>query len=220
MIHPINRALGMVNVFLIAVTTFAAVALFFFTPVARYVWVSEAAGGSIEAACVPSDLARPIYSMRGVANFAKEAVLELNDYDYLTWDTKLNRVTEQYLTESAAGAYLSQFENSNLLAQVRENYYSVAAQALREPIVSQTRDNGTYRSWEVQVPVRVYYQTGARTVDGPVTDQKRTQMLIYLVQVAEQPPNRSHQRGVAIYAISTQQLTSLENLNQLRTLTQ
>lgn len=216
MINSVNRALVLVNMFGIAMATFLVVTFFFFTPTATYTWVSANDRGGIETACTPHSLSRPIYSMRGVANFAKEAVLELNNYDYLTWDTQLRRVTDTYFTEDAAALYNWQFSNSNLLAQVRRDYYAVSAQAVRNPIVSMARDNGRYRTWEVQVPVMIYYQTGVRTLEGPVTDRARTQMRVFVVQVAEQPPTRRRQRGIAIYSISDAPINNIESLETLR----
>lgn len=218
MIAAINRALGLANIFLLLLAVFGAVALFFFTRPASYTWASESPGGGIAAVCQPTELDRPIYSLKGIAAFATEAVLEINEIDYLNWDTKLNAATDAYFTPDAASLYIDQFSRSALLAQIRSSYYSVSAQTLRGPIVSQTRDNGINRTWEVQLPVRVYYQTGARTAAGTTTDKSKTQLLTYIVQVAEQTPSAEHRRGVAIYAISTEPLTSLESLDQLRDL--
>lgn len=216
MSRALTAALVPLNVFGIGLAIFSATALFFFTPPARYVWASDNGNGGLAPACEPTILDRPIYSLTGLAAFATEAVLELNTYDYLTWDTRLTRNTRLYFTEAAGSIYAQQFRASNLLAQVQRDYYSVSGQTVRPPVVTQTRDNGLKRSWEVQVPVRIYYQTGARTADGPETIKSKTQTLVFMVQLVEQTPSQQNQRGIAINTLTFEQVQGTERLDQLR----
>lgn len=152
--------------------------------------------------CTPGVLDRPQVSFRSIGQFATEAVLALNNYDYLDWDEVLPEVLDRYFDPRARQVYLSAFSRSQLLRRIEANYFTVSALTVRPAIVvslDETRGDG--REWTVQVPVQLYYQTGARTVSGAKTSGRDT--AVFTLRVVEQAPNPKNYRGIAVLDISS-----------------
>lgn len=192
-----------------------ALFLFWGTRPVAYVWTARS-GGELVEACAPHLLDEPFYSNGALAQFGAEAVTELNNYDYLDWDERLPPLVERYFTAQAADQYLEQFEGSALLARVQRDYYTVQAQVARPPIVTAINPTGDRRSWQVQIPVQVFYLTGARTLEGLQPDDQQTQRLLFRVRVVEQSPNERNYRGVAIADLNAVPVSSFRALERLR----
>ena len=69
------------------------------------------------------------------------------------------------------------------------------------------------RSWTVQVPVTVRYQTGVTNADGGATVQQQSE--VFIVTVLEQRPSLDNYRGVAINDIAATGVENVDDLDRL-----
>lgn len=207
MVDRIGRLLSILTIVLSTFFIVAAAILFFATPPNQTVWVDDKGKES----CPAIELKSPIYADRGIASFAGEAVIEINDYDYLSWDTQLPSALNEYFTPDAARQYYRQFEQSGLLNAVQENYYTIVAQIVRQPVVVTTNTLEEQKVWTVELIAEIYYLTGANTIDGLRSTDDGRQYQLYTVTLIEQPPVNGNYRGVAINSISSRSLNNLEN---------
>lgn len=207
--------IGLVNAALLAVVTIGSVtagvlsaALFHGIDPVEFVWASEDEEGRLVEVCEPHILDRPLISLAALADLTAEAITELNDFDYLDWDTRIPAVAEAYFTPQAARSYVSAFGTSRLLRRVQDEYYTVQGQLRGRPVVVSIRDDEAERSWTVEVPVRVHYITGA-TEDrtrGRERVSRRDHDLLYRMRIVEQRPTEANGRGVGIADLSVHPL--------------
>lgn len=170
--------------------------------------------GELVAACTPIHLERPSISYRTIADFATEAVIAVNSFDYLDWDRQLPEALNRYFTPRAGQIYLAQFGRSSLLNSIKNNYYTVTALSLRPGVVVSEIDIPGQREWTVQVPIRIYYQTGIATLTGGRTDA--TQDQVFTVTVVEVPPSDQNFRGVGVRSVANTRIRQTDELDRLR----
>lgn len=205
---------------------FLTLSLVYSVEPASFVWRVIPAGSDIErghdldvegeagAACEPVILPRAAIGIGSVADFATEAVIAINSYDYLNWDSAIPEALNKYFTPRAARSYFSQFERSRLLRTVQNSYYTVSALNIRPAMVIATTDTDSGgRSWTVQVPITLRYQTGVTNASGGETAHKQTE--VFTVNVLEQRPNRRNFRGVAINDITNNAVRVADDLDRL-----
>lgn len=219
----VRRALLVGNAIVIPTALFLGWALVYGVEPVKYDWVTEstdADGNPIEGrfrvACEPHVLSQAIYSREALAKFAAEAVVDLNNYDYLNWDEKLADATENFLTPQMARVYMAAFKRGKLLDSIRRSYLTVETRLDGQPIVTVEHKTTTKQSWTVQVPVQVFYGTGARTVAGVKTDKNMTQSFVFTVELVAQPPGEKNFRGVAVTSIKSTRISNRSIYEQLR----
>lgn len=199
--------------------------LAFSTEPVLYTWATDrdensaggfavAGEGELRPACAPISLEQPMINYRTVAEFATEAVIAVNTFDYLDWDRQIPEALGRYFTPRAGRIYLYQFERSTLLDSIRDNYYTVSALSLRPALVVSEVDIPGEREWTVQVPVRLYYQTGVATLSGGRTDA--TQDQVFTVTITERPPTDQNYRGVGVRSIANTRIRQTDELDRLR----
>lgn len=199
--------------------------LAFSTEPVVYTWATDrdeitvggfaAAGeGDLRPVCAPISLDQPTISYRSVAEFATEAVLAVNTFDYLDWDRQIPEALGRYFTPRAGRIYIYQFERSTLLDSIRDNYYTVSALSLRPALVVSEVNIPGEREWTVQVPIRLYYQTGVATLSGGRTDA--TQDQVFTVTITERPPTDQNYRGVGVRSIANTRIRQTDELDRLR----
>lgn len=164
-------------------------------------------------ACEPIILAQSPVAIESIADFATEAVIQANTYDYLNWDQAIPEAVNTYFTPLAGRYYFNLFKRSRLLTNVQNSYYTVSAINIRPAMVVNTSMVDGQRSWTVQVPVTLRYQTGVTNAQGGVTAHSQSE--IFTVTVLEQRPNRRNFRGVAINDISNQTVRLVSDLDRL-----
>lgn len=175
--------------------------------------IGEGATSASEVACEPIILPRAAIGIGSVADFATEAVIAINTYDYLDWDSAIPNALNTYFTSRAARTYFYQFGRSRLLRTVQNSYYTVSALNIRPAMVVGTTDSADGRTWTVQVPVTLRYQTGVTTADGGRTAHDQTEL--FTVKILEQRPNRQNFRGVAINDITNETVRVIDDLDRL-----
>lgn len=222
--------LRIIHFFLLSATFVAAAAALFLTAVLVYAaepttftWrelqngatiANETSSNAVSAeACVPIILDKAPVGIASVADYATEAVIAINSYDYLNWDEAIPVALNRYFTPGAANQYYGQFRRSRLLGTIRSSYYTVSAINIRPAMVIATSDIDGLRTWTVQVPVTLRYQQGVTTRDGGETVHSQNE--VFTVIVYEQRPNRRNFRGVAINDISNQTVRVADDLDRL-----
>lgn len=166
-----------------------------------------------EPACEPIILARAPIAVQSIADFATEAVIAVNTYDYLNWDQALPKALNTFFTPVSARTYFGQFSRSGLLRTVTDSYYTVSALSSRPAMVVASAQTEGVRSWTVQVPITVRYQTGVTNADGGNTVQEQQE--VFVVTVLEQRPSSVNFRGVAINDISNEGISNVDDLDRL-----
>lgn len=170
--------------------------------------------GEAGSACVPIVLDQPQIAIKSIADFATEAVLTINSYDYLNWDQSIPEGLNTYFTPGAARAYFAQFSNSWLLYTVTSSYYTVSATTAKPAMVISSGVEGDVRNWQVQIPLTLRYQTGVTNAGGGTTVHEQTE--VFTVTVLEQRPNAQNFRGVAINDITNQTVRAVDDLDRLQ----
>lgn len=223
MLRTLRSALMIGNMALIPSAAIMGWALAYGTEPVAYTWVKallnaggEPVANDYEPACEPRVLAQPLYSRQALAKFAAEAVIDLNTFDYLNWDQVLEPASERYMTPQAARLFMTSFRRGRLLAGIQREYLSVNAQLTAPAIITAESDVAGRKSWQVQVPVEIYYGTGARTIEGVRMRRDLTQNFVYRLRLVEQAPTPSNFRGIAISEIAATPISSKSILEQLR----
>lgn len=177
--------------------------------------ITEMASADVSSqhACDPVILDQAPIAIGSIADFATEAVIQANTYDYLNYDYAIPKATSTYFTPLAGRYYYALFERSRLLTTVQNSYYTVSAINIRPAMVIATNMVDGQRSWTVQVPVTLRYQTGVTNADGGTTAHSQNE--VFTVTVLEQRPNRRNFRGVAINDISTETVRFVDDLDRL-----
>lgn len=166
-----------------------------------------------EEACDPIILAQAPIGLGSIADFATEAVIQINTYDYLNWDQAVPDALNTYFTPTAARVYNYLFERSRLLRTVQGSYYTVSATNIRPAMVTSTGTVDGQRTWTVQVPVTIRYQTGVTDAEGGQTAHAENE--VFTLTILEQSPNRRNFRGVAINDITHDAVREVDDLDKL-----
>ena len=164
-------------------------------------------------ACEPVILERPPVAIESIADFATEAVIEVNSYDYLNWDQRIPEAVNTYFTPLAGRYYFALFKSSRLQQTITSSFYTVSAINIRPAMVVSTSMLDGQRTWVVQVPVTLRYQTGVTDAQGGNTAHSQNE--IFTVTVLEQRPNRRNYRGVAINDIHNRTVRLVSDLDRL-----
>lgn len=198
-ITMIMAALGTVTA-----ATMNWIALYQQDPV-EYTWITTGEDGKQTVACAAVVLDRPIINNASITAFARDAVLSVNDFTYLSWDVTLPEALDAYFTPYAAKLYLRDFEASRLLSAVERNYYRSSAISTYPSVIVEEQDIAGRREWLVQVPVIINYSTGNVQPSNETTSRwtadsrsRRSTYRIYTVRLVEQKPTHNNFRGVAV----------------------
>lgn len=217
--------LKLIHTILITTCSVVAMAVLFMTAVLvhatepeDFVWQVSADGeeqqdSSADTGCVPIELDQSQIAIKSIADFATEAVLTINSYDYLNWDQAIPDGLDTYFTPAAARSYFAQFSSSRLLRTVTSSYYTVSATTARPAMVISTGSATGVRSWQVQIPITLRYQTGVTNAGGGSTVHSQNE--VFTVTVLEQNPNAANFRGVAINDINNQTIRAVDDLDRL-----
>jgi hypothetical protein len=174
----------------------------------EFFWVTADGDGNPTIECEAQVLEQPAIRPSAITSFARDAVLNVNEFTYLSWDAVLPEALEAYFTPSAARIYMRGFENSSLLKTVKENYYeSGSISTFPSVIISESSQDGR-REWVVQVPTTTYYQTGGSRSDSRYRARVRVVHRLYTVRVVEQEPSPENFRGVAVVDMASRDISN------------
>lgn len=213
------KALTSVILSVCLVGMFSAAALTFSSFVwgdpTEFHWATIDHEGNINVECKAVVLEDALIENDAITRFAVEAVINLNSYNFLSWDQAVPRALEEYFAEYAARVYLNEFSSSRLLQSVRRNYYrSSAVSTFPAVIVDQDEDTNGRRTWTVQVPATTFYSTGRDEGKADVVEQTVHQ--IFTVDLIEQRPTPENFRGVAVIGMTSKKVDGQREFFRLR----
>jgi intracellular multiplication protein IcmL len=150
------------------------------------------------AICEVPSIAEPFVSSAAVADFSKEALIEVYSYGYIDWRESLNRNTNKYFTPSGRRGFMKSLEESgNLEKIIKGRLYSKAGAIDVAQIEAEgSLPEGRY-FWDVKVPFSLSIFLG-----GDDKPQASNQFLATIRVVREQA-TASNLRGIAVESIIT-----------------
>lgn len=181
--------LVVVVVFLLIVNLSLIYALVWRFPVKQFLWTSNAA-----TVCAATTLDEPNVTAARVKDFAQQAAVSINSYDYANWRRLLDSALDAYFTQAGRVNYRAALDTTKVLDEVRSKYYTVNATTPDSPhILREGIINGRY-TWTVEVPLTIYYRLGATVLP----EGRLLTMTIIRVEPSPANPN-----GIAIDGLSS-----------------
>lgn len=164
-------------------------------PVKEFLWTTNA-----QAVCKADKQDLQSVHHATLAQFAQEAAVGLNSYDYLNYRRSLTQTAEKYLTPKGRDQYFKALDDTGLIDLIKKNFYVVSSFVNDPP---QLRDRGLRNGkpfWNIEVPVQIWYSAGQQRV------QESRVLTMTVVAVDPTPQNPA---GIAIdNIISAQRVTN------------
>jgi intracellular multiplication protein IcmL len=160
-------------------------------PQKDFLWTSDA-----QAVCKAVKLDHATTHHAELAQFAMEAAIGLNSYDFLNYRRSLTQTAERYLTPRGRDQFLKAIDDNNIIDLVKRNYYVVTSFVSDPP---QIRDKGTKADvlfWNIEVPITIWYASG----QARIPENRVLTMTIVTVDPSPQNP-----KGIAIDNITSSQ---------------
>ena len=177
----------------LAMNVILVINAFYRFPITKFIWTTDA-----QAVCEAIPLTEPNISQARLKDFAAQAAVSINSYDYANWRTFINSALGQYFTPKGRDRYRAELQKSGVIEQVVNNYQAVTAITYAPPtIVEEGKQNGRYY-WIVEVPTKVSYRTNRETLD------ENRLLTFTIVRVDPSPLNAN---GIAIDGVLSSQMT-------------
>lgn len=180
-----------VVIFLLFVDLLLVYAVVWRFPAKQFLWTSNAA-----TVCAATTLDEPNVTAARVKDFAQQAGVSINSYDYANWRRLLDSALDAYFTQAGRVNYRAALDTTRVLDEVRQRYYTVTATTPDAPhILSEGIVGGRY-TWTVQVPLTIYYRLGATVLpEGRL-------LTMTIIRVDPSPANPN---GIAIDGLKSEQ---------------
>lgn len=145
--------------------TAAALAGYVWFHTTTYITVAATAEGRV----IPlTPLDEPIMSDSALKNWTVSAVTEAFTLGHHDWRDRLSAV-RQHFTDDGYESFIRGLEESLLLARLRDNRQVASAVATGAAVVVDTRRFDGRIGWEIEFPMLVTFQAGARRLDQALT---------------------------------------------------
>lgn len=153
-------------------------------PQKEFLWTSNA-----NAVCkaTTQDLSQVHHAT--LAQFAQEAAIALNSYDFLNYRRSLTATSEKYLTPHGRDQYFNALEETGLIETIKKNFFVVSSFVTDPP---QLRDKGIKAGvpfWNIEVPIRIWYAAG---------QQRIQEDRVLTITVIKTDPSAQNPHGIAI----------------------
>lgn len=187
----IKRGIGQ-NVVLALIFLSFTGAMFWLYPKYRFIPTKDN-----NAICEVFSIADGNVTIPTVTEYASDAIIDLNTYDYVNFQETINRAASKWLTESGRKSYLKTLDESGNLERVKKGKLilrstkSGAGQVEEDGLLE-----GRQHYWLVQVPVMIEFYVG-----GEEKPNNRQDFLAS-VTVVQVEPTASNKKGVAIERIT------------------
>lgn len=156
-----NQHLKRQNLRIWAVVFFLSVGLivgmssaFWWFPKYRYIATTDN-----KAVCDVATQFDNIVTPATLQDFAKEAVLNANSYDYVNYRSILNDVTNRFFTERGRKAFMKSLDDSGNIERVVKGRLNMRAFATNAPQLESEGNEGLRRFWIVHVPMAIEFYT-------------------------------------------------------------
>lgn len=166
--------------------------VFAMRPVTTFVWVDQKTGASCEATV----LDEAAISQARLIDFAADAAVAINSYDYFNQATIIGSALRQYFTPSGQQAYVAEVNRTGSPIAFRENYVTQTAYQSGVPNIKEVGYLRGRRFWRVEVPILQFQQSNV--------DTKTNRILLTMLIVALRP-SAANPNGIGIDSITATQ---------------
>lgn len=109
-------------------------------------------------------LAAPLYNIQVLREWAINAATSAFTYDAANYETQFALTTQRYFTDEGADSFNEALEASGAIKQLLSKKLIVSAVAYRVPVVLAQGNLSGQRTWKIQVPLLVTYQSASDRV--------------------------------------------------------
>lgn len=167
--------------------TVALASAVFLFPKYRYIPTTDN-----RALCSVSSDAQVRVSSAGLAQFAKDAVVEAYTYDYVNYKTLVNDISMKWFTDSGRKQYFKSLQESGNLDRVVKGRLILKTMATQTPQIEEEGRRGNVRYWVVLVPVSIEFYSG-----GEAQPRSKQHFMAY-VTILEQEATAVNLKGIAV----------------------
>jgi len=161
--------------------------LFVFYPKVRWIPTSDAA-----AICEINGETAPRIDTTDITEFAKDAVVALNSYDYVNYRDEINLAVQTWLDGDGRINYLRSLDESGNLERVIKGRLILKAMTLKVPQIEETGNWGIGKHyWVVQVPITIEFYSG-----GEEQPKSRQDFLAALTVVQVPTTKGGNRKGI------------------------
>jgi intracellular multiplication protein IcmL len=167
-------------------------------PVTQFVWKEQGTGSS----CNATVLHEAAISQARLIDFASDAAVAINSYDYYNQATIIGSALRQYFTPSGQNSYVAEVNRTGSPIAFRENFVTQTAYRAGVPNIKEVGFLQGRRFWRVEVPIVQFQQSNV--------DTKRNNILLTMLIVALRP-SEANPNGIGIDSISATQNFNTES---------
>jgi hypothetical protein len=151
--HVLSKTLAIITSGMLLLGLFASVVFtidaYAVKPVNQFVWRDI----ETKSECVATTLVLPDIGPARVVDFASDAVVNINSYDYLNQEVVISSALRQFFTKQGAYSYMDQVNRSGAPAKFRQNFVEQSSYKAGVPNIKEEGRIGTRRFWRVEVPM-------------------------------------------------------------------
>ncbi|GAA5544307.1 MULTISPECIES: DotI/IcmL family type IV secretion protein [Hyphomicrobiales] len=166
-------------------------------PVTNFVWHEAATGGE----CAATVLSTPHISQARIVDFASDAAVTINSYDYYNQGTVIGSALRQYFTVTGRDSYIEEVSRSGSPLAFRRNYVEQTAYKNGVPNIKEEGFIKGRRFWRVEVPLLQYRRSNVDVTEAGLL----LTMLVVSVRPSVENPN-----GIGIDSITATTLLNYD----------
>jgi len=171
---------------------------FWVRPVTTFIWKEN----STEGECQATVLRDPAISQSRIVDFASDAAVTINSFDYYNQATVLGSALRQYFTATGRDSYVREINRTGSPLLFRRNFVEQTAYKSGVPNVKEEGFLQGRRFWRVEVPIVQYRKSNVDVTEGRVL----LTMLIVRVRPSLDNPN-----GIGIDSINATTLLNYDS---------
>lgn len=148
------------------------------------------------AVCEVSPESDPRVTPATLTEYAKDAVVNVNSYDYVNYRSRLEAATAKYFTGEGRRQYMASLDSSGNLDKVIKGRLILRSMAINTPqLEEQGRKPTGQRFWIVHVPTSIEFYSGGEQ------QPRSRQDFIAIVTVIQTPASATNLKGIAVESI-------------------
>lgn len=184
------RVWGVVGGQVVVILLFVAAFVWVF-PHYRYIPTTDN-----RAICQVGSEATARLSITDLTEFATEAALESNTYDYVNWRKQINDVANKYYTENGRKAFMSSLDSSGNLERVKVGKLILRSQTIQVAQLEEQGLEGVATYWIIHVPIAIEFYIGGDT------SPKSRQQFLAVVKILQQTASAQNPKGIGVDSLT------------------
>lgn len=186
---------------LFALGAFSSLAMtadtFWARPVTNFIWREDGTEGE----CNATVLAQPTISQSRIVDFASDAAVTINSYDYYNQATVIGSALRQYFTSTGRDSYVAEVNRTGSPLAFRRNFVEQTAYRIGVPNIKEEGYISGRQFWRIEVPLVQYRKSNADT------NESRSLLTMLIVTVRPSPDNPN---GIGIDSIAATTLLNFD----------